>query len=85
MLYLHVIDTTKDIGNVKSMLIEDNDAYKLGKLISNNEVDNIIIINEIIIDKKNINKRKMNILNVFLNGKEDLEYSQKLKINKKNT
>jgi len=83
MLYLHIINTDVNDESTKSMFIEDEDVYRLGKLISLSEVDNIIIINSVEIDKKQANKRIMNIIHVFLNGKEDMEYSQKLKINKK--
>ncbi len=83
MLYLHVIDTHDNAKPTKSMFVEDFDAYKIGKLISLSEEDNIIIINDIGIDKKNRGRKKMNIIHIFLNGKEDIEYSAKLKVNRK--
>jgi len=83
MLYLHVIDTHNVESAPKSMFIEDAEAYKIGKLISQNEKDNLVIINEIGIDKKQRHKRTMTIIHVFLNGKEDIEYSEKLKVKRK--
>ena len=83
MLYLHVIDTHDNPTPTKSMFIEDEEAYKIGKLISKNEKDNLVIINEIGIDKKQRHKRTMTIIHVFLNGKEDIEYSEKLKVKRK--
>ena len=83
MLYLHVIDTHKKSIPTKSMLIEDEDAYRIAKLISKNEIDNLIIINSIGIDKEYPSKRAMKIIHVFLNGNEDIEYSEKLKVKRK--
>lgn len=83
MLYLHVIDTHDSSIPTKSMFIEDNEAYGIGKLISINETDNLVIINEIGIDKEQRHKRTMTIIHVFLNGKEDIEYSEKLKVKRK--
>ncbi len=83
MLYLHVIDTHNVESITKSMFIEDTKAYKIGKLISQNEKDNLVIINEIVIDKKQRHKRTMTIIHIFLNGKEDIEYSEKLKVKRK--
>ena len=83
MIYLHVIDTHDDTIPTKSMFIEDEDSYKIAKLISQNEVDNIVIVNSIGIDKKQKHKRTMDIIYVFLNGKEDCDYSKKLKVDKK--
>jgi len=84
MLYLHVIDTHDNSIPTKSMFVEDVDAFKIAKLISQNEADNIVIVNSVGIDKKQKHTRKMEILYVFLNGKEDSLYSEKLKVNKKN-
>lgn len=83
MLYLHVIDTHDDSEPVKSMFIEKQDATKLAQLISLTEKDNIIIINDIVIDNENVKKRKMKITHVFINGNEDIEYNEKLKVDKK--
>lgn len=79
MLYLHVINTHDDSFPTKSMFIENEDSYRIGQLISENEIDNLVIINSLEINK---NKRTMKILHIFLNGNEDS--SEVLKINKKN-
>jgi hypothetical protein len=81
MLYLHVIDTHDSSMPIKPMFVEDVDAYKIGKLISISEKDNLIIINNVVINQ---NQRKSTILHIFLNGNEDLDYPEKLKIEKKN-
>jgi len=65
MLYLHVINTHETNVPTKSMFIEDEDSYRIGKLISQNELDNIVIINSIGVDKKQINKRTIEIIHVF--------------------
>jgi len=83
MLYLYVIDTHND-ELPKSMLIEESEAYRIGKLISKNEKDNLIFISEIKIDKNHKHRRTMTILHIFLNGNDDMEYMEKHKINKKN-
>ncbi len=83
MLYLHVIDTHDISGNVKSMFVDERDAYKIGVVISAEETDNLVIINSI--EKTKKNKRIMKILYVLLNGKEDIEFVKALKIDKKNT
>jgi len=83
MLYLHVIDTNDNNGQTKSMFIEDEESYRIGQLISTEEKDNLVIINSIEIDRKRLNKRKIKIIHIFLNGKEDVNYSEKLKVNRK--
>jgi hypothetical protein len=71
MLYLHVIDTNDISSTPKSLLIEKEDAFRLGQIISEEEVNNIIIINSINKDTKTVE-----IIHVFLNGNEDVEYSE---------
>jgi hypothetical protein len=80
MLYLHVIDTHDIEAPVKSMFVEDMEAYKVGKIISKGEVDNLIIINSIEINRDNLKKRMVRVFHVFLNGNEDINYSETLKI-----
>jgi len=83
MLYLHVINTHDDSKPVKSIFVEDQDVKTLGKLISLSETDNIIIINEVKKDPKTSFNRIIKIKYVFLNGKLDINYNKKLKINRK--
>jgi hypothetical protein len=83
MLYLHVIDTHDNTFPVKSMFVEDSEAYRLGVLISKTEPDNLVIVNSIEIDRDTLNKRIVNIMYVFINGNEDIDYCQKEEVMKK--
>jgi len=80
MLFIQIINTNieinEDICSVKSLFIENQKAYNLAKLISQKEKDNIVIINDFQIQLKKPLIKKMIILHVFLNGKEDLIYEK---------
>lgn len=83
MLYLHVIDTSDYTCPVKSMFVEDKEAYKIGVLISKTEPDNLVIVNSIEIDRDTLHKRIINIVYVFINGNEDSDYCEKEEVMKK--
>lgn len=80
MLYLHVIDTHEIEAPVKSMFVEDSEAYKIGVLISKTESDNLVIVNSIEIDRNSLHKRMVKVVYVFINGHEDINYSENLKV-----
>jgi hypothetical protein len=84
MLYLHVLDTHDDDFPIKSMFVENEDSCRLAQMISLAELDNIVIVNSIEIDRDTLNKRIVKIQHIFLNGNEDVIYPETLKVDKKN-